>query len=374
MRIVHVVPSFDFGGMEKVVCALIESTANQHQHTVLSLDGSAGAATWIENSNTEFLKLKKTRSRRLFFRSLYNALRISRADLLMTYNWGATDAIWLGRLAGISNIVHHEHGFSVEESTSLVWRRDLIRYIVYRLASKIIVVSHELEEILLNRFRLSESLITRIPNGIDTCLYSPNEDEREQMRKSLGYQGADVVIGFSGRLDPIKNLDLILDIFQYSNPRDYPFRLLVVGDGPDRTRLEGRCHSAGIASYVKFVGQRTHVCPYLQAMDVFLLTSVREQMPLTVLEAMAVGIPVIATRVGDLPYIIDDGIDGFIRDVDAPIESFIQPLRSLLCSSERKRLGDAARKKVIEQFQLKTMLERYINIIQEFDPRRISTG
>jgi len=109
------------------------------------------------------------------------------------------------------------------------------------------------------------------------------------------------------------------------------------------------------------------VLPYLRVMDVFLLTSLREQMPLTVLEAMGVGMPVIATRVGEIPYIINDGIDGFIRDVAAPVDLFVQPLRSLLCSAKQKRLGDAARKKVVERFQLKTMVQQYSDLIQEFD-------
>ncbi len=350
MRILCVVPSFGLGGMEKILCAVINNAANNQQHAILTLDRCATALNWVTNSRVEIIPFQKANSRRSFFLSLYNSLRDIQPDLLMTYNWGATDAIWLGRLAGISNIVHNEHGFSVDEGVSTALHRDCIRSIVYRLVSKVIVVSHDLEEMVQNRFRLSRAFVSRIPNGVDTSYYSPNEDERQQMRRLLGYQDSELVIGFSGR------------------------RLLVVGDGPDRPRLEARCQAAGVEPYVKFVGQQTQVLPYLRAMDVFLLTSLREQMPLTVLEAMGVGVPVIATRVGEIPYVIDDGIDGFIRDLNASIDTFVQPLRSLLCSSEHRRLGDAARKKVLERFQLKTMLERYANIIQEFDPQRISTG
>jgi glycosyltransferase involved in cell wall biosynthesis len=367
MRILHVVPSFGLGGMEKIVCAVINNATNNQEHAILPLDSCYGALSWITNTRVEVIPFQKANSRRSFFFSLYNALRYIQPGLLMTYNWGATDAIWLGRLAGISNIVHHEHGFSVDEGVSTALHRDFIRSIVYRLVSKIIVVSHELEEMLQNRFRLSESILTRIPNGIDTSFYSPNENKRQQMRQSLGYQDSHIVIGFSGRLDPVKNLDMLLDILRSSNPHEYPFRLLVVGDGPDRPRLEAHCQAAGVNPYVKFVGQQTQVLPYLRAMDVFLLTSLREQMPLTVLEAMGVGMPVIATRVGEIPYIIDDGIDGFIRDLNASIETFVRPLRSLLCSAKQKRLGDAARKKVVERFQLKTMVQQYSDLIQEFD-------
>ena len=366
MWIVHVVPSFGFGGMEKIICAVIESTANQHEHAILSLDGCPSALKWMKHTQVQLIPFRKPNSRRAFFLALYSTLRQFQPELLMTYNWGATDAIWLGRLAGISNFIHSEHGFNVDESISMARRRDLIRFIVYRLVSKVIVVSHDLEDLLHKRFWLSEMLVRRIPNGVDTSYYSPDSDRRQQMRQSLGYQESDLVIGFSGRLDPIKNVDLLLDIFQSSNPQDYPFRLLVVGDGPDRVRLEGLCQTAGVDPYVRFVGQQTEVLPYLRAMDVFLLTSLREQMPLTVLEAMAVGIPVIATRVGELPYIIDDGADGFSQELTAPVELFVKALRSLLCSSERKRLGDAARKKVAQHFQLRTMLQHYTNMIQEF--------
>lgn len=370
MRILYVVPSFGLGGMEKIICAVINNATNNQRHAILTLDGCASALNWVTNTRVEIIPFQKANSRRSFFISLYDVLRDIKPDLLMTYNWGATDAIWLGRLVGISNIVHHEHGFNADEGFSTSWHRDFVRSIVYRLVSKVVVVSHELEAMLQDRLRLSATLITRIPNGIDTSLFSPNENERRQMRQSLGYQDSHVVIGFSGRLDPVKNLNLLFDIFSRCAPHAYHLRLLIVGDGPEKEQLEARCKAAGIDPYVNFVGQQTQVLPYLRAMDVFLLTSLCEQMPLTVLEAMGVGMPVIATRVGELPYIIDDGIAGFIRDRNAPIEAFVQPLRSLLCASQRKRLGDAARKKVIEQFQLKTMVQNYTEVIQEFDFKR----
>jgi L-malate glycosyltransferase len=370
MRILHVVPSFGLGGMEKIVCAVINNATNSHGHAILSLDGCTSALSWITNTRVEVIPFQKANSRRSFFLSLFTALREIQPDLLMTYNWGGTDAIWLGRLAGISNILHHEHGFSVDEGVSTARHRDFIRSIVYRLTSKVVVVSHELEEWLQRRFRLGVGRVTRIPNGIDISYYAPDPPERQRVRRFLGFADSDLVVGFSGRLDPVKNLDLLLDIFNACAPHEDHFRLLIVGDGPERQRLEVRCKAEGLHRYVVITGQQEQVLPYLRAMDVLVLTSLREQMPLSVLEAMGVGVPVIATRVGELPYIIDDGIDGFIRDLTAPVDLFVQPLRSLLCSSQRKRLGDAARKKVIEQFQLKSMVQHYTELIQEFDFKR----
>lgn len=364
MKILHVVPSFGLGGMEKIICAIINGQSDIHEHIILPLDACSTAVTWITNARVEVVPFEKNNSRSLFFTSLYTTLRQIQPKILMTYNWGATDAIWLGRLVGLSKIVHNEHGFNVDESNATRQRRNIVRRVVFRLVSKIVVVSHHLELLLRERFRLRDSIVTRIPNGIDTEIYCPNKHERQKVRCLLGYQPSDVVIGFCGRLDPIKNLDMLLDIFQGTTPSDSPFRLLIVGDGPERLKLEARCSAAGFQSYVKFVGQKTDVLPYLRAMDVFALTSVSEQMPLTVLEAMGVGLPVITTRVGELPYIIEDGSDGFIRDLTSPTEAFVQPLYSLLCSLHRKQIGDAARKKIVQQFQLKKMIQDYNQLIQ----------
>jgi glycosyltransferase involved in cell wall biosynthesis len=367
MRILHVVPSFNFGGMEKIICSLIENSANYHEHAVLSLDGCSRAAAWVKNTNVQLIKFNKPLERGLFFQSLYDVLRASRPVLLMTYNWGATDAIWLGRLAGIRNIVHNEHGFNVDEGVATAWKRDCIRFLVYRLASKVIVVSHELQEMLQHRFSLGEDKVERISNGIDAFYYSPDFNERQRVRRSLGFSDSDCVLGFSGRLDPVKNLDLLLDIFVESLPHENPFRLLLVGDGPERDRLEARCDANQIHQHVVFTGQQEQVLPYLRAMDVFLLTSLREQMPLSVLEAMGVGIPVVATRVGEIPYIIDDGIDGFYRDLNAQVEAFAQILRLLLCSSRQKAMGEAARKKVLARFRHEIMVQHYTRVIRKFE-------
>jgi glycosyltransferase involved in cell wall biosynthesis len=140
-------------------------------------------------------------------------------------------------------------------------------------------------------------------------------------------------------------------------------RLLIVGDGPEKQRLETLCHQQGLQHAVVFTGQQDHVLPYLRAMDVFLLTSLREQMPMTILEAMAVGVPVVATRVGEVPHIVDDGINGFVRRLDDPVEAFVQPFVSLLSPARRQRMGEAARQKIIDSFQQQTMVQQYKDAI-----------
>jgi glycosyltransferase involved in cell wall biosynthesis len=162
----------------------------------------------------------------------------------------------------------------------------------------------------------------------------------------------------------LKNLNLLLKIFAACAHTHPHVRLLMVGNGPEKQRLETLCHDQGISHAVVFTGQKENVLPYLRAMDVFLLTSVREQMPMTILEAMAVGVPVVATRVGEVPHIVDDEINGFVRCLDDPVEVFVQSLVSLLSPTHRKSMGEAARQKVIDSFQQHMMVQRYIAMIE----------
>ena len=128
------------------------------------------AGVGCKTRKCNFSTLRSQRRRR-FSLALASALRHVRPDLLMTYNWGATDAIWLGRLAGIQHIIHSEHGFNVDEGRATLWKRDMIRLLVYRLASKVIVVSRELQTLLQREYLLTADRVVRLSNGIDTSYY-----------------------------------------------------------------------------------------------------------------------------------------------------------------------------------------------------------
>jgi sugar transferase (PEP-CTERM/EpsH1 system associated) len=364
MKVLHLVPSFALGGMERIVCTVINSTTDRYDHSILALDQQVDARRWIQGKAVSWVQFEKPDKRRLFFLTLYRVLKTIRPDLLMTYNWGATDGIWLGRLAGIPRIVHSEHGFNADEGRATNWQRDAMRCLVYRLASKIIVVSAELEGLLRKKYILTPSRVARISNGIDPAYYSPDPDERQRMRELLGFTEHHLVIGFSGRLDPIKNLGLLSDVFAGCLREQPQWRLLIVGDGPERTRIEKLCHERSVRSHVVFVGVQADVRSYLRAMDVFLLTSLREQMPMTLLEAMAVGLPIVATKVGEVPHIVENGVHGFVHEAGAPTTAFVKSLLSLTSRAARARMGEAGRQAIVQNFQEHHMIEQYKSLMQ----------
>ena len=364
VKILHVVPSFGLGGMEKVLCSVMNSLPPEREQEVLSLDGERGASKWIRRRNIRLVDFHRPRGNVRFLKALFRFLRQSKPALLMTYNWGATDAIWLGRLAGIKTIIHNEHGFNVDEAMSTQWKRNAVRFIVYRLVTKIIVVSVDLGTMMQNQFKLKARKVLFIPNGVDTDYYSPNDDERERVRRELGLKESDLVVGFSGRLDPVKNFPFLMEVFERCVRADPSFKLVLIGDGPERNFIERFCSENHLRDRVVFVGQRETVLPYLRALDVFLLTSFREQMPMGMLETMSVGVPVVASAVGEIPSILKGSKAGFVFECRADPPVFAQSLLKMKNAEIRNRMGEAARGIVLNRFQEKIMIQKYTEVFE----------
>jgi glycosyltransferase involved in cell wall biosynthesis len=363
MNIAHVVPSFGIGGMEKVICSFINQTFSQYDHRILILDGRGDAKQWIDSNSVQEIHFFKGNSSIGYLRCLFQALKDLHPDVLMTYNWGGTDAIWLGKLAGIDKIIHSEHGLNFDETSKTLWKRDSFRFLVYRLASMLITVSHEFKNIIHRRYRIDERWIKIVANGVNADYYSPDFAERMRRRNELGFSDNDFVVIFSGRLDPVKNFDLLLSIFEYCHSVDQNMKLLIIGDGPERGRIEQLCSMKGIGRDVVLLGEKREVLPFLRVADVFLLTSFREQMPLTILEAMAVGLPVVASRVGEIPNMIVNGREGFLADIDEGPEKFALAVLRLRDSATLKAMGSAARARILAEFQESVMTAKYQAII-----------
>jgi L-malate glycosyltransferase len=232
-------------------------------------------------------------------------------------------------------------------------------------ASFLVTVSSNLKRSMQQKYWMSDKQIKLIHNGIDSDHYSPDPGVRRWMRQELHFGEEDYVIVFSGRLDPVKNFKFLLDVFEYCYKVDRTVKLLIVGDGPERQKIERLSRQKNIHTGLVMVGQRLEVLPYLRAGDVFLLTSLTEQMPLTIMEAMSVGLPVIASDVGEIRNIIDDGKDGFLRSISDGREGFATALLKLKNSSDRHAMSLAARSKIVSGFQQKTMIQCYQTLMDD---------
>lgn len=362
MKLLHVVPSFGLGGMERVLCSVINALPGSCQQGVLSLNGEQSASRWIQQANLTLLPFVRPEGNARFFQALFSSLKQWAPDVLMTYNWGATDAIWLGRLSGIQTILHSEHGFNVDEAASTQWKRNAIRFLVYRLATRLIVVSQDLKHMMETQLGIHANRVLFIPNGIDTNYYAPHVYDREKMRDELGLRTTDFAIGYSGRLDPVKNFPFMMDMFKQCVQEDSNCKLVLIGDGPEKSFIEQFSQEHGLQQHLICVGKKDQVLPYLQALDVFTLTSFREQMPMSMLEAMAVGIPVVAAAVGEIPAILEEQEAGLVFETSQGVDPFSQGVLSMRSVEVRQRRGQAARDLVVTRFQEPVMLRNYLDV------------
>jgi glycosyltransferase involved in cell wall biosynthesis len=177
--------------------------------------------------------------------------------------------------------------------------------------------------------------------------------------------GRGPTLGTIGRLDPVKNQEALLEAFARLRQRHAGLQLVIVGDGPLRGHLQSRARSLGVAGDVTFTGSRTDTPELLRSFDVFVLPSVNEGISNTILEAMACGVPVVASGVGGNPELVVDGACGSLYDPADPqtLQQAILPY--LGDPALRERQGRAARERVVQNFSLHSMVGRYLALYDE---------
>ncbi|MEO8288304.1 MAG: glycosyltransferase [Chloroflexota bacterium] len=280
-------------------------------------------------------------------------LRREKVDVLHTHLFGSnTLGRLLGRLAGVPVIIAHEHW-------STKARREVtIDRLLYRLSDRILVPSSASKTLVREMERIPARRIDVLYNGVDTAQFA-QEYSREEVRAELGIDPGATVIGIVGRLSEEKggvdNLIRAVGRLHVANP---DLRLLIVGDGPLRSSLETVAAAGAAPGVVHFAGTRTDVARLLGAMDMFVLPSLNEALPIVLLEAMAAGLPVVATGVGGVPEIVEDGKTGLLvppGDQQALQAAIARLLDNPLLG---KQLAAAGKANIALNFTIEKMVER----------------
>lgn len=241
--------------------------------------------------------------------------------------------------------------------------------------ARYVAVSADLENWLRENVGIAPAKVVCIPNGIDTVRYVGVAGSRE-LRPLLGAfapPGTVVVVNV-GRLDPVKDQSGLIAAFKLlcdSSPTTAArWRLTIVGEGTCRKDLETQIARLGLADRVCLLGDRKDVPEILAECDVFALSSVAEGIPLTLLEAMAAGLPIVATRVGGVGEVVADGVTGTLVEPGKP-GVLARALRSYVeDASRRGQHGDAGRQRVEQRFSLSAMLAGYTSLYDEVLARR----
>lgn len=350
--IAHVVHSFGVGGMETGIVKLIAKSMDLFTHQIVCFQRPGENELQVPGG-TPVLYLNKPQGR-----SIHHVFELARLlkrvapDVIHTRNWSGLDGIVAARLAGLRNVVHGEHGWSIEDPYGNNPRRIFLRRLCSSWVCEYTCVSRQLAEWLKSKVRVRRP-ITQIYNGVDTDRFKPAVSlQLARSRLNLPIDG--YIIGIVGRLDPIKNHAALIRAFFILQSEIPGSILLVVGEGPERTRLEKMA-----SERVIFLGSRNDVPELLQCMDVFVLPSLNEGISNTILEAMATGIPVVATRVGGNPELVRDGVDGTLFEPED-----VNGLAAILArygreTQLRKAHGESGRERVIESFSVEKMVRSY---------------
>lgn len=359
----HVFPAFAHGGPEVRTALLLDATADQFRHTVVSLSGDLEGRSRVRPAGgTRFIP-GPHRGGVLYPFRLARLLKSLRPDLLLTYGWGGTDAIWAARLCGLPRVIHAEDGFLPDEAAGQKWKRVLARRVLLRFADRVVCPSHTLQRIATGMWRLPARRVSYLPNGIDTARFSPaTPDAVRRARHSLGLDPSALVVGSVGHLRAEKNHARLVGAFAALARRRPDARLLLVGDGPLRAALAEQARGLGVQDRVLFAGVVNDPSDHYRAMDLFALSSDTEQMPLALLEAMSTGLAVVSTDVGDVSEMISPENRPFVVAL-ADDDAYAGALSTLAEDpAARRGLAEANRLRCLVRYDRAAMTQAYLSL------------
>lgn len=349
-----VLPSLPRAGMEQVAAALARGLAARGHDagiTCIESAGELGEALREEGVRVSVVPTPGVRSN--FARSPLAAwLRERRPDVVHAHNGAWLKAATAARAAGVPRTVFTHHGLDTREP----WYMRPYTRLAARRTHRIAAVSEALRDHLVGRMGLPAASVEVVRNGIDTARFRSGP-RAEGARARLGVPAGRRIVGNVARLEPVKDHDLLLRAFALLRERVPDAFLLLVGDGSLREAVEARAAALGLRGHLRITGIVPDPAPIYREMAAFALSSVTEGTSISILEAMASGVPVAATAVGGNPALV--GGDGLLVP-HGDARRLAEALHRLLEEPElAARLSAAARRRVEAEYGRERMLDRY---------------
>ncbi len=362
LHIVHGVLSLDVGGLERIVLSLVRAgRLRGHRVTVVCVERSGTLATEAETAGATVVSLDKPPGRLPgYVTKAGDVLTGLKPDVLHTHQIGA--AWYLGQAArslGVP-VLHTEHGNEFARSPSWIKTLKVRLFLRHtaRFVGKFCCVSQEIASAVTRWRTVPRSKVEVVPNGITTD--APTDlPAPAATRASLNIPDDAPVIGTVGRLAEVKRQDILIRAVAKLRTAIPDVQLVLVGDGPERSRLEALTREVGFASHTHFVGYQSRPEQYLRIMTVFALTSRSEGFPVSLLEAWLANVPAVCSAVGGIPSVLTHETDGLLfpyADEAALISSLTRLLED---RALRERLAGAGNRVVRERYSLERMAADY---------------
>lgn len=368
--IAHVIFRLDWGGLENgLVNLLNRMPEDRFRHAVICLTDYTDFSKRITRPDVELHALRKPPGNSpITHARMLRLLRKLRPAVVHTRNIAALEHQPVAALAGVPVRIQSEHGRNADDPDGNNWKYLTVRRALRPAVHHYVAVSHDLERYLIERIGVPTKRVTHICNGVDTERFHPADSVPGRIGPA-GFAGTgDLIIGTVGRMDPVKdpmNLVRAFIIAAEMAPELAPrLRLAMVGDGPLRAEALRSLEAHGLAQQAWLPGALNTIPETLRALDLFVLPSLSEGISNTILEAMASGLPVLATAVGGNPELVTDGFTGALvprADSGALARAIVDYARQ---PDVRREQARNARKEALARFSLQVMVDAYTQLYE----------
>ena len=353
MLIAHIVFRFDYGGLENGVVSVINGSSDENcRHVVIALTVATEFADRLHDGVSVYsLRKKPGKDLRAYWR-LYKLLRQLRPDIVHTRNIGTMECAMIAFLARVPVRIHGEHGWDIFDPDGKKAKYRFVRRFLHHFVNEIVTVSRDLKHWLVDVVGIPERKVRHISNGVDIHNFRPRPPGE-------GTKGDDVVIGSVTRFAAIKDPLNLVEAYVALCRQGVRARLVMIGDGELHETARQLLRDADLQSVSWLPGSRDDIAEQLRLMDIYVLGSLREGISNTILEAMASGLPVVATDTGGNAELIEDGVNGVLvppGDRDALAEAIAAYLNN---PDRRARHGLASRDRVTSLFSVDKMVNSY---------------
>ncbi len=364
-HIVHVVHRFDTGGMENGMVNLFNTLSPaRFRHTVVALTDFTDFRQRIVAQPVDFRALHRPPGHGLgWTKRLWTLLRDLEPDLVHTRNLAALEAQFVAAAAGVRATVHGEHGRDVFDLYGQNRKYNLLRRAVQPFVSNYIAVSRDLETWLRQQIGVPQKKLHQIYNGVDSEKFHPRMGARSG-RLPPGFASPDaVVFGSVGRMVEVKDYPMLVQAFirlvRQQPERAARARLVIVGEGSARADCQHLLDHAGMAHLAWLPGERHDIAELMRTFDVFVLPSKNEGISNTILEALASGLPVVATAVGGTVELVAHGVNGALVKAGDAADMAQALLEYLDAPARIAEHGREARRQAEQRYSIPAMAEAY---------------
>jgi sugar transferase (PEP-CTERM/EpsH1 system associated) len=371
LLVVHLVEALAAAQTEHALLSLIRHLpAERYRHAIVCLHDAGDYQAGLREHGIDVVNLHKREGRDLLhYLRLFRVLRKLQPDLIHTRNRAGLFAQVVAALAGVRRRVHAEHGRELPRGRSGWLARmggRMLRRLLCPLIDHFIAVSSELEQWLIESIGAEPARVSQIAEGVDSVQFHPRLGPAAAVGPPGFMQNDVFVIGSVGRMDEDGGhatlVEAFLRLIASPHPAHARLRLLIVGDGPARDECQAMLHRAGAAHRAWLPGARPDVPQLLRAMDLFVLPARVEDRSNVILEAMASGLPVIATAVGGHTELVHPGFTGILVPPQSPdlLASAIADYCRIPAIAARH--GARARSQVIARHSMPAMARDYLAV------------